>query len=68
MQLDYTYSCRVFVFVGVGCHVPDDLVCKKLGEFGGLNYISLYIPKPIVPQCLNDLWYIEECNVDRMTF
>ena len=40
---------------------------KKLRELGGLDDVSLHIPKLIVTQCLDYLWHIEEGDIYRMT-
>lgn len=41
---------------------------KELGKFCSLDDISLNISKCIVTKSLNNLWDVEECNVNGMTF
>lgn len=63
-----THNARVLVFVSICCHVPNNLMCEQLREFGCLDYIPLNISEYIIAQRLNNLWDIEECHVDGVAF
>ena len=59
-----SYNLRIFILVGVGLHVPDDLMGEELREFGSLNNVALYVSERIISKSLDDLWYVEECDID----
>ena len=62
-----SYNLRVFILVRVGLHVPDDLVREELREFGSLNNITLHISEGIISKGLDNLWHVEECDIDGMS-
>jgi len=64
--LDRTYNGGIIILVGVGAHVPDNLMCKELRELGSLHDESFYIPQHIIAQALYNLWNIEESDINRM--
>lgn len=43
-----TYNLRIFVFVSVGFHVPDDLMGKQLGKLSGFQKILLNIAQRVI--------------------
>ena len=63
-RLDGVWNGRVFVVIGIGLHVPDDLVGEHLGKLGSLEDVALYVSEGVVAEGLNDLRYVEECDVD----
>jgi len=66
MEKDGTYNLRIFIFVRVRLHVPDDLMCKELRELGSLDDESLHVSKHIVSKRLHNLWNVEKGHVDRV--
>lgn len=57
----------IVVFVGIGLHVPDDLVSEQLRKLCSLNDVAFDVAKRIVAHCLHNLWYVEEGYVHRVT-
>lgn len=60
------YNLLIVVLVGVGLHVPDDLVGKELGELGRLEDVPLNVAQGIVSERLDNLRYVEERHINRM--
>lgn len=63
-----TYDRAIIILIGVGLHVPYDLVSKQLRELCSLNDVTFNVAKRIVAKCLHDLGYVEECHINRVTF
>lgn len=58
-----TYNGGVIVLVGIGLHIPDDLMCEQLRELSSLQDVPFYVTQCIVSQRLYDLRDVEEGNV-----
>jgi hypothetical protein len=41
---------------------------KELRELGSLHDVSLYVSESVITQTLDNLWYVEEGNINRVTF
>lgn len=64
---EIAHNLGVIVFVGVGLHVPYDLVGKKLRELRSLYDVTLNVTQCIISKCLHDLRDIEKGHINRVT-
>ncbi len=63
-----THNCTIIVLVHVRLHIPNDLVGKQLRKLRCLNDVPFNVAKIVISQTLYDLWDVEECYINRMTF